>query len=125
MSINEETKVLAETARAVAAENPKTFKIVITDHVNAAGVLTNLLVRNKHIPKNRITQLGYTASDEQNTALLMKGNPIVIIAKDILKHRPVTFFPPPGAETVAIIDATNGQLLVSHQTCDEDPFEIE
>jgi hypothetical protein len=125
MSLDEETKVLLEAASAVVAESPKTFKIVITDHVYAGSVLTKLLVRNKQVPKNSISQLGYTASNEQNAALLSKGNPIVIIAKDILKHRPATFFPPPDAETVAIIDATEGRLRVNHQTCVEGHFVIE
>jgi hypothetical protein len=124
MSSAEENRVLAEAARAVASEHADSLKIVIVEHGHAAGIVANLLVRSHGLPKNRVSQLGYVASDEQNLAILRKADPVVVVPKEILVNRPTRFFPPKGAKEAAIIDATGCQVRVSRQPRGEEPFEL-
>lgn len=122
--MSDQPNPLSQAARAVGAEPADVFKIVIVEHVAAAGTLAQLLIRSQKVPKNAITQLGYTASDEQNAAQLRRANAIVIVAKPILVNRPCEFYPPAGAREAAIIDATGGQVQVARRPCGAEPFTL-
>jgi hypothetical protein len=115
---------LVAMARLVAAEDAKTFKIVVTQSSRDAGTLVDLLIRSMGTTKKNITQLGYVASDEQNALLLRKRNPIVIVPVDILTHRPCVFYPPPGTSQVAIIQGTVDPAQVRHQPCSDESFTL-
>jgi hypothetical protein len=120
----DEGRLLVEVAHLVAAEDAKTFKIVVIQTGRDAGTLVDLLIRNFGTAKKSITQLGYVASDEQNASLLRKRNPIVIVPLGILAHRPCVFYPPPGAVKVAIIQGTEEPVKVRHQACSDEPFTL-
>jgi len=125
MSREDLSRLLTDAARQVALEDKETFKIVIVEHGRAAGILSNLLIRSKNIPKKHITQLGYTASDEQNLAILQKRNPIVIVPVNIYANRPYLFYPPLGSKNVSIIEATGERVRVSHNPCNDEPFQLQ
>jgi hypothetical protein len=113
-----------ELAHVVGHEDAKAFKIVLVRNGSSASALADLLVRSHGIPKKSITLLGYVASDEQNAALLLKRNPIVIVPADILAHRPCLFYPPRGTVQAAIIQGTAVPAQVRRQVCSEEPFTI-
>ena len=121
---DDERSSLVELAHVVGHEDAKTFKIVVVRNGSSASTLADLLVRSHGIPKKSITLLGYVASDEQNAALLLKRNPIVIAAADILAHRPCLFYPPHGTVQAAIIQGSAAPAQVTHRACSDEPFTI-
>ena len=121
----DERRSLVEVARLVAAEDTKTFKIVVVRTGRDAGTLVDLLIRSLGAAKKSITQLGYVASDEQNASLLRKRNPIVVVPMDILANRPCVFYPPPGTAQVAIIQGTKEPVQVRHQPCSDESFTLQ
>jgi hypothetical protein len=124
---DEERLTLSEMARIFAAEKegkPSLFVIMIVDNVRISGILAEILIRNQGIPKKNITQLGSTASDEQNAAQLQKRCPVVIIAAPIVRYRPVWFCAPKGTSSVCVIDGTVNPPRVGHLECDEQPFKL-
>jgi hypothetical protein len=121
---DDERSSLVEVAHLVAHEEPKTFKIMVVRDGRSAGTLADILVRSLGTPKKSITQLGYTASDEQNASLLRKRNPIVIVPQDILAHRPCMFYPPLGTTQAAIIQGAAEPAQIRHRACSDEPFTI-
>lgn len=124
MSRQAETRLLLEIAHQIASEDADTFQIVIVSNAYQAGLLTNILVKNLHFPKQQVTQLGYTASDEQNLSLLQKRNRVVIVPEPIAAHRPCRFYRPHGARQVLLLQLSNEQLQVKRYPCKEEPFNL-
>jgi hypothetical protein len=125
MSKQAETRILPELARQIASEGVNTFKIAIVSSGHQAGILTSILAKNLRIPKQRITQLGYTASDEQNASLLRKQNSIVIVPEPIITHRPCHFYPHRDANEVVVFKASGEKVEVSRHSCSGQPFYLD
>jgi hypothetical protein len=125
MSKQVETRILPEIAHQIASEGVNTFKIVIVSSGYQAGILANILAKNLRIPKQRITQLGYTASDEQNASLLRKHNSIVIVPESIVIHRPCRFYPRQDANEVVLFQALGEKVQVSRHSCSGQPFYLD
>lgn len=125
MSTEDENRLLRELARHVAAEDISTFKIVLVKDAYQAKNLAKLdLVLSQRIPKERITFLGYMASDAQNAILLAKRNDIVIVPTGIAINRPCEFHPPLGAKQVTIFRVIDNKFQVSRHTWGDTPFSL-
>ncbi len=119
-----EADFIADVARLVAAEDPKSFKIVLVRSARMAGILTDLLIRVHGLPKKDITRLGNLASDEQNAALLHRRTPVVVSPEGILAHRGGTFYSPAGTTQAVIIQAVEPPAKIRPQACGAEPFEL-
>ena len=115
---------MTKLAKIVENEDPKAFIILVVEHGRTAGLLVSLLTRKLGVSKKQITQLGYTASDEQNDSILQKRNRVVIVPEDILIHRPCTFYPPSGTTQVTIIQGSSTPIEVKHRDCTDNPFQL-
>lgn len=123
MSTEDEDRLLRELGCRVAAEDVSTFKIVLVkDGYQARELVKRELIISKHIPKQRITHLGYMASDKQNALLLRKRNDIVVVPVGIATNRPCQFYPPLGARQVNIFQVIDNKIHVSRLTCNNAPF---
>ncbi len=122
--MSREADISMQLARAVVQEDANALKIVVIPDRRVAGFILEILVRSFHIPRKEIIQLGYTASDEQNNALLRGRSRIVLVPKDMLRHRPCTFYPPVGSKHVVLIDGTRATIEVRHMSCGDGPFEL-
>src|SRR3990170_4332218 len=115
-----EANFIGDVARLVAAEDPKSFKIVLVRSARTANTLIDLLIRAHGFAKKGITQLGNLASDEQNAAQLRKRAPVVVSPEGILANRGGTFYPPPGTTQVVIIQAVEAPAKIRRQDCGAD-----
>ncbi|MBI3242350.1 MAG: hypothetical protein HYZ49_08665 [Chloroflexi bacterium] len=119
-----EANIAAQVSRLVVGEDAKTLKIVVVRDGRVAGLVAELLARSQGVPKKNITQLGYTASDQQNDMQLRNRNLIVIIPESIFRNRACTFYPPSGTTLVMLINGLVEPVTVISGECFEVPFEI-
>jgi hypothetical protein len=121
---NELCKCLTEAAHRIKEEDTSVFKIAIVANGYLAGILNKLLTRVMGVSKNRITQLGYVATDFQNLTNLARKRDIVIAPFGIAANRPCTFYPPEKVVEVVILIVTGDEVRIRRYQNEGEPFEL-
>ena len=122
--VSAEADLITDVARLVAAEDAKSFKIVLVRSARTAGTLIDLLIHAHGFARRDITRLGNLATDEQNAAQLRKRAPVVVSPEGILANRGGTFYPPPGTTQVVIIQAVEAPAKIRRQDCGDGPLTL-
>ncbi|HLC33553.1 MAG TPA: hypothetical protein VJJ70_00955 [Anaerolineales bacterium] len=122
--VSAEADLITDVARLVAAEDAKSFKIVLVGSARTAGTLIDLLIHAHGFARRDITRLGNLATDEQNAAQLRKRAPVVVSPEGILANRGGTFYPPPGTTQVVIIQAVEAPAKIRRQDCGDGPLTL-
>jgi len=120
----EQIQGLSEVARKIKEEDSSAFKIALVEDGYTAGLLNKLLTRGMRVSKNRITELGYMASDLQNLANLAKERDIVIAPFDIVANRLSTFCPPAEVTEIVLLSVTSDNVRVDRYRNEGKPFEL-
>jgi hypothetical protein len=95
--------------RGVAGEPLNTLKLAIVADNYDAGILKNLLIKAKRVPKNRIAHIDYYIS----TALpIPKGCDIAIVST-ISSLREFTIMPPASCVEVLIIQQKSNAIAAT------------
>jgi len=111
-------------AQQVLSEDNRALKVVVLENGFQAGVLSNLLTKVHHVPKDRITQLGPTCTDKQIDELLIKARPIVLVPKDLINYRRCLFRLPTGSNRLVAIQFLDGEVSSFPITCEEPTFQF-
>lgn len=117
-------KVESALAQQVVSEDKQALKVVVLESGAQAGVLSNLLIKAHRVPKDWITQLGPTCTDEQVDALLKKARPIVLVSKDFINHRRCVFHLPSGSNRLVEIQFLDGEVSSLPITCEGPTFQF-
>lgn len=110
----------SKLAQRAVQEGDGALKVIVVDDGSVAATVFKLLTKAQRVPKNQITQLGYSASDERNDQLLAQTRPFVIVPKDIVNNRPCVFRLPEGVRRVAAIQFLDGDVFSLSVHCDGD-----
>ena len=121
---NGQDKGLTEAARRIKEEDTSVFKIAIVENGYLAGILNKLLTRVMCVSKNRITQLGYAATDFQNLTNLARKRDIVIAPFGIAANRPCTFYPPEKVVEVVVLIVAGDEVRIRRYQNEGEPFEL-
>lgn len=105
-------------AQQVLSEDNRALKVVVLESGFQAGVLSNLLIRVHRVPKDWITQLGGTCTDEQIDELLKKARPIVLVPRGLINHRRCVFRLPTGSNRLVTIQFLDGEVFSFPITCE-------
>jgi ABC-type tungstate transport system permease subunit len=105
-------------ASAVASEPLNTLKLAVVSDNYDAGILKNLLIKAKHVPKNRIAHIDYYTS----TALpIPKGCDIAIVST-MSNLREFMIIPPASCTEILLIqqksDAVTATRLMMQDRMD-------
>jgi hypothetical protein len=111
-------------AQHVLSEDRRALKVVVLESGVQAGVLSNLLIREHRVPKDSITQLGPTCTDEQIDQLLKQARPIVLVSKDLINHRRCTFRLPAGSTRLIALQFLDGEVTSFPITCEQPTFQF-
>ena len=122
METQERSKIASALARQAVEEDEHALKVIVADDGNLAGMVSTLLVKVHRVSKDKITQLGYTSSDQQNDQLLKQKRPFVIVPKDIINNRPCIFYLPEGTNRVTSIQFLDGEIFAMPITCEGTEF---
>ena len=111
-------------ARQILSEDDRALKVVVVENGFQAGVLSNLLTKVHHVPKDGIIQLGPRCSDEQIDELLKKARPIVLVTKGLVNNRHCVFRLPAGSNRLIAIQFLDGEVSSFPITCQEQTFQF-
>ena len=120
----EEGKIASALARQAIKEDQNALKVIVADNGHLAGVVFTLLAKVHRIPKDRITQLGYTSSDQQNAQFLEQKKHFVIVPKDIINNRPCVFHLPDGTKHIDAIQYLDDEVFAMPITCESGEFQF-
>lgn len=112
-------------AQQVLSEDKEALKVVVLQSGAQAGTLSNLLIKVHRVPKDRITQLGPTCSDEQIDELLKKAHSIVLVSKDLVNHRRCVFRLPTESNRLIAIQFLDGEVLSFPIICEGPTFQFQ
>jgi hypothetical protein len=119
MQDDQQTKALQEIASAVVSESPESMKLAVIDDNYIAGILKNLLIKAKRVPKNRITHIDYYTSEVFSTP---KGCDIAIVST-MNTLRQFKIIPPTSCKEIVIFQEDNGKVKTTRLNIPADRME--
>jgi HEAT repeat protein len=120
----DERSVASAFAKQAITDNYRTLNVVVPDNGHLAGLVYMLLIKVHHVPRESVVQLGYTATDLQNSQLLNQRKPFVIVPKDIINNRPCVFHLPKWTNRIAAIQHLDNEVFTISIPCEQDEFQF-